>query len=77
MEHDIEQFGEFLAAKQRLRDRMATARAELHAITVGAAEARRDFDRQLEALRTQVAPLLPAEQSVSKKPHAPPSTPAG
>lgn len=76
-EQDSEQLAEFLASKERLRERMAGARVEMYALRSQVAENRREFDTQLECLRKQVAPLLPAEHSVSKAPCAPPSTPAG
>lgn len=76
-EHNSEQLAEFLASKERLRERMSGARADIHALRSHVAVSRREFETQLEYLRKQVAPLLPAEHSVSKAPRAPPSTPAG
>lgn len=76
-EHNSEQLAEFLATKDRLRERMTGARAEIHALRSEVAQSRREFDSQLEHIRKQVAPLLPPENSVSKAPRAPPSTPAG
>lgn len=77
LEHNSEQLADFLASKDRLAEHMTTARVDIHALRSQVAVSRREFASQLEYLRKQVAPLFPAEQAVSKTPHAPPSTPAG
>lgn len=77
LEHDSEQLAEFLASKERLRDRMTATRTDIHLLHSQMVDSRRDFDKQLERLRKQVAPLVPASHSKSKSPTAPPSTPAG
>lgn len=77
LEHNSEQLADFLASKERLTERITGARADIHTLRSHVAVSRKEFDSQLEHLRKQVTPLLPAEQAVSKAPHAPPSTPAG
>lgn len=76
-EHNSEQLAEFLASKERLRDRMTGSRADMHALRSHVAQTRTEFETQLEHLRKQMAPLLTPSHSASKSPTAPPSTPAG
>lgn len=76
IEHNTAQYADFLAARDRLLDRLNATHTDITRLTSHVAETRRDFDSQLDHLRRQVAALVPPSQSKARSPTAPPSTPA-
>ena len=68
---------EFLASKERLKDRLSSARTGNQELRLRIASFRREFETELELLRREVAPLIAASSSHSGIPSAPHSTPVG
>lgn len=77
-ELDAEPLAEFLAAKARLQERMAGARADLTALRGSAAAEQHQFDALLLRVRRQVAELVdPAQRTASSSSSSLPDRQAG
>lgn len=76
VEHDEAQYAEFMAARDRLLERINATQTDITRLRSHVAETRRDFDLHVGFLRSQIAALVPESQAQPRSPTVPPPTPA-
>lgn len=76
MRHNNEQLSDFMAAHNRLREKLSSKRSDIISLRGQMMDCQSDFNSTLDYLRNQVAPLLPSSSLTVRSPTVPPSTPA-